>query len=191
MKWIVCKLLQLISSSATTHLTQGGTNDAETYVDAVYKGGEFIPRSGMKQQIGTSHKFNNHPKSKRFIIESSHMNFLCHRRTENTAHNPHIRSKIEICAVIKGRKYMNYVMSGFCRDYFDVLHLKEGQVVVLPGIHHTASPDAKEDGEHMCMKLFPCDEKVTRSLDITKNRLINLPGYESAHKSGTIHKHRE
>jgi hypothetical protein len=57
---------------------------------------------------------------------------------------------------------MNYVMSGFCRDYFDVPPLEKGQVVVLlPGIYHTASPNAKEDGEHMRMKISPlaCDEK--------------------------------
>jgi hypothetical protein len=79
---------------------------------------------------------------------------------------------------------MNYAMSGYCHDYFDVLSLMKGQVaVLLPGIYHTASPDAKEDGEHMCIKLFPlaCDERcdeleneapiesskiVTKSLDV-------------------------
>jgi quercetin dioxygenase-like cupin family protein len=98
-------------------------------------------------------------KSNRFILESMRT-FYSTEKQANIAHDPHTEAKLEICAVIKGQ--MNYAMSGFCDDYFDVLPLKKGQVVVmLPGIYHTASPNAKEDGEHICIKLFPlaCDQE--------------------------------
>jgi quercetin dioxygenase-like cupin family protein len=113
------------------------------------------------ENIGSSKRPTNSIiiKSERFILESMRT-FYATEKQANIAHDPHTEAKIEICAVIKGR--LNYAMSGFCDDYFDVLPLKKGQVaVLLPGVYHTASADAKEDGEHMCIKLFPlaCDEK--------------------------------
>ena len=195
----------------TQGFARGPEQEAELFVDTVYKSGEFVSRPGM-ENIGSSKRPANAiiVKSERFLLESMRTFYATEKRA-NIAHDPHTEAKIEICAVIKGR--MNYAMSGYCDDYFDVLPLRKGQVaVLLPGIYHTASPDAKEDGEHMCIKLFPlacdeeCDEledeapteysrvvtdsldvdvdeyfKDNRSLEIIENGAIELPGYQKLH----------
>ena len=153
-------LIQQLHLHLALSFFSGPAKNAPTYVDTVYTSEEFISRPGM-DWIGSSKRPTNSVifKSESFIFESMRTFYATEKRA-NIAHDPHTEAKIEICAVIKGR--MNYAISGICDDFFDVLPLKQGQVIaLLPGIYHTASADAKEDGEHLCIKIFPlaCDEE--------------------------------
>ncbi len=103
-------------------------------------------------------------KSNKFSIAAGRMLYQSSKR-QSIAHKPHREKVLEVCAVIKGR--VNFAMASACQEYYDLLSLKQGQIAVLfPGIFHTTSADAKEDGETMCLKILPTQWSNGMEMDI-------------------------
>jgi hypothetical protein len=150
--------------------------------DELYVSGQFEEQDGMAH-IGYSMR----PTSGNSLFSKTGAFYRIIRthysaaKQRILAHQPHFEKSIEVCAIIQGR--INYALSTSCHGYYDVVSMKKGLVgVMFPGIAHTASADFREDGEHICFKIYP-------SHDIPDKQWKNISAAVSQRASAYLDKH--
>ena len=136
--------------------------------NSIHISGKINVTKKWGRHIGVSKQPKENPvKSKLFLLANVGKTFYDSKKRHRIAHKPHNEKTLEICAVIKGA--LNVALGASCDDYYDVMSLRASQVTVLfPEIYHTNSPDSREDGEHICFKILPMQNRNNTNAQYNK-----------------------